>query len=49
MTLRVSAIDAPGSVLEKARDFLVSDPVRHNIILTLLRVRIVHPEPGVNS
>jgi predicted GNAT family acetyltransferase len=46
MTVGVSATEDPESVLDLAHDFLVSDPVRHNLILTLLHARIAHPEPG---
>ncbi|HEY7043053.1 MAG TPA: GNAT family N-acetyltransferase [Nocardioidaceae bacterium] len=33
-------------MLEKAGGFLAGDPVRHNLILTLLQARVAHPEPG---
>jgi predicted GNAT family acetyltransferase len=32
--------------LERAGAFLASDPVRHNVILTLLEVRVAHPDVG---
>lgn len=38
--------DQVGSVAQAARPFLESDPVRHNLLLTLLRDRIARPEPG---
>jgi predicted GNAT family acetyltransferase len=38
--------DAPDHVLEDAGPFLQSDPVRHNVILTLLEIRAAYPEPG---
>ncbi len=37
---------APENVLERAGSFLESDPVRHNVILTLLEARVAQPEPG---
>lgn len=36
----------PGRVLAKAGEYLASDPVLHNIILTLLHERLERPEPG---
>ncbi|MGZ4735532.1 MAG: GNAT family N-acetyltransferase [Acidimicrobiia bacterium] len=33
-------------MLGVADAFLASDPVRHNVILTLLHGRVAHPEPG---
>ncbi len=36
----------PEQVLSEAGDFLASDPVAHNVILTLLHARRAHPEPG---
>lgn len=33
-------------VLTTARDFLVSQPVRNNLILSLLEARVARPEPG---
>ncbi len=38
--------DDPGRVLETAGGFLASDPVRHNVILTLLHSRLALREPG---
>ena len=38
--------DSPNDVLDDAGAFLRSDPVRHNVILTLLDARIAYPEPG---
>ena len=34
------------SVLSKAAEFLPSQPVLHNLILTLLHTRVAQPEPG---
>ncbi len=36
----------PVQVLEVAGTFLEADPVRNNLILTILRRRVDHPEPG---
>ena len=33
-------------MLAEARSFLVAQPVLHNLILTLLRARVAHSEPG---
>jgi predicted GNAT family acetyltransferase len=38
--------DDAGAVLERAERFLASDPVQHNLVLTLLRGRVANPEPG---
>jgi uncharacterized protein len=46
MRAAVSAIDSPEQVLVDAGVFLRGDPVRHNLILTLLTLRVAHPEPG---
>ena len=46
MSLAVRTSDDPASVLEVAGTFLASDPVRHNLILTLLHTRVEHPEAG---
>lgn len=46
MALRVHRTDDPTRVLGSARHFLESDPVRHNLILTLLETRVAFPEPG---
>lgn len=40
------AIDDPGKALATAGAFLAGDPVRNNVILTLLHRRVAHPEPG---
>lgn len=44
--IRVNFHDDPASALREANEFLVSRPVLHNLILTLLKVRIGRPEPG---
>jgi predicted GNAT family acetyltransferase len=46
MTLAVRQTIDPERVLGEAADFLASDPIRHNLILTLLRQRVALPEPG---
>lgn len=46
MAVVVRALGAPRRVLNDARAFLVSDPVRHNLILTLLDNSVASPEPG---
>jgi uncharacterized protein len=46
MATEVATMVAPESVLECAGSFLESEPVRHNVILTLLETRVAHPEPG---
>lgn len=46
MAPRVEGIEAPGRVLEAAGAFLASDPIRHNVIMTLLHNRVADPGPG---
>ncbi len=46
MHATVTATDDPRQVLQEARDFLVSDPVRHNVIMTILENRAATGEPG---
>ncbi len=46
MTITVRGTSDPQDVLTVAGDFLASEPVLHNVILTLLASRLVHPEPG---
>jgi ribosomal protein S18 acetylase RimI-like enzyme len=36
----------PAFVLETAGEFLASQPVLHNLVLTILHARVAHPEPG---
>jgi predicted GNAT family acetyltransferase len=38
--------DDPRRALETTGTFLAGDPVRHNVILTLLHRRVAHPEPA---
>jgi predicted GNAT family acetyltransferase len=46
MAVEVVCGEDPGWVLHEAGAFLASDPVQHNLILTLLHERVAHPEPG---
>lgn len=46
MRPEVSSTGDPAAVLATAGTFLGSDPVRHNVVVTLLSNRISHPEPG---
>jgi GNAT superfamily N-acetyltransferase len=46
MAIKVSYSNDAGWVLEKAKVFLRSKPVHHNLILTLLHARVAHYEPG---
>lgn len=36
----------PDFVLKTAGEFLASQPVLHNLVLTILHARVAHPEPG---
>lgn len=46
MDLAAQCTDDPQAVLDRAGPFLTEDPVRNNLILTLLHSRVAHPEPG---
>ena len=46
MAVQVVFCEDPERVLLEAEAFLVSDPVLHNLILTLLHARVAYPEPG---
>ena len=46
MSISVHTSDDPAAVLDRAGAFLASDPVHHNLILTLLHARVEHPEAG---
>jgi predicted GNAT family acetyltransferase len=46
MVVDVSATGSPDRVLRDASEFLRRDPVRHNLVLSVLRARVTHPEPG---
>jgi predicted GNAT family acetyltransferase len=42
----VERTDSPSDALAAAGSHLATDPVRHNLVLTLLQSRAAHPEPG---
>jgi hypothetical protein len=46
MGIRIAFSQDPALVLSRAGEFLASEPVRHNLILSLLHARLTHPEPG---
>ncbi len=46
MAIEVAFSDDPARVLTEAGSFLASEPVLHNLILTLLHERVAHREPG---
>ena len=46
MAVEVVFGEDPGWALHEAWEYLASDPVRHNLILTLLHARVAYPEPG---
>ncbi len=46
MAIEVTSAGDPAWALAEAGEFLASEPVLHNIILTLLHERVAHPEPG---
>src|ERR1700683_1864794 len=46
MDLAAQCTGDPQVVLDRAGPFLTEDPVRNNLILTLLHSRVAHPEPG---
>ena len=46
MAITVTYSDDPAWVLARASAFLASEPVLHNLILTLLHARVAHREPG---
>jgi predicted GNAT family acetyltransferase len=46
MPIEVALSDDPAWVLTEAEEFLASEPVLHNLVLTLLHARVAHPEPG---
>ena len=46
MRTDVTFTESPARVLDDAGAFLRSDPVRHNVLLTLLELRVKYPEPG---
>jgi len=46
MDIRVVFSEEPGFILSEAREFLFSQPVLHNLILSILHARVAHSEPG---
>jgi len=46
MAATVRPTESAQLVLQEADSFLRSDPVRHNVILTLLHKRVANPSPG---
>ncbi len=46
MDVEVAATGSPDRVLRDASEFLRRDPVRHNMVLSVLQARVTHPEPG---
>jgi GNAT superfamily N-acetyltransferase len=46
MTIAARHTSDPAAVLADAGSFLATDPVRHNIVVSLLEARVRHPEPG---
>ena len=46
MPITAHTSDDPALVLDAAGTFLASDPVQHNLILSLLQTRVEHPEAG---
>jgi len=46
MDVHIEFYEDPVSVLSRAGEFLASQPVLHNLILTILHARVAQPEPG---
>jgi uncharacterized protein len=46
MSVFVRFLEDPAAVLELANDFLLAEPVLHNLIITLLETRVKTSEPG---
>jgi ribosomal protein S18 acetylase RimI-like enzyme len=46
MAINITFSEDAALALSIARDFLLTQPVRHNLILSLLHARIMYPEPG---
>jgi predicted GNAT family acetyltransferase len=46
MQLKVQFTEDPALVLSKADQFLSSEPVLHNLILSILHARVAQPDPG---
>jgi uncharacterized protein len=46
MDIQIVCSEDPAFILSEAGEFLASQPVLHNLILTILHARVAHPEPG---
>ena len=46
MGIQVVFSEDPAFVLTKAKEFLSSEPVLHNLLLTILHARVAQPDPG---
>src|SRR5215831_19724146 len=46
MNIKIAFTEDPVFVLSIAGEFLTSQPVRHNLILSILHARVAQPEPG---
>jgi predicted GNAT family acetyltransferase len=46
MDIQIAFSEDPTFVLTKAGDFLASQPVLHNLILSILHARVAHQQPG---
>lgn len=46
MAMTVERFTDPAQVLDRAGPFLGSEPVLHNLVLTLLHTNVAHPRPG---
>lgn len=46
MGIQVLFSEDPAFVLSKANEFLSSEPVLHNLLLTILHARVAHADPG---
>jgi predicted GNAT family acetyltransferase len=46
VAIHIAFYDDPARVLGEAAGFLASEPVRNNLIFTLLHARVAHSEPG---
>ena len=46
MGIQVLFSEDPAFVLSEAREFLSSEPVLHNLLLTILHARVAQADPG---
>jgi uncharacterized protein len=46
MDIQIVCSEDPAFILKEAGEFLSSQPVLHNLILSILHARVAHPEPG---